>query len=185
MWSLSWAKIVYIICMSKGGKNVLKTRRYDSEISTHFSFILLKPSLNHLKEIAGGGGGGVGGGGGGYTFHSPFRKPKCFHHECEGGAEKSVWRITVWHHEACRVMTNGEHEGLIFLSHSHMNNGFFFLLTIKFRILCLNKGPQKFLDTLRHDIAMTSICASSNTTNVQLSRDSLGKITWVRFSIPG
>ena len=30
------------------------------------------------------------------------------HHECEGGIEKSVPRITVWHHEACRVMTNDD-----------------------------------------------------------------------------
>ena len=30
------------------------------------------------------------------------------YHECEGGKEKSVPRITVWHHEACRVMTNGD-----------------------------------------------------------------------------
>ena len=49
------------------------------------------------------------------------------YHECEGGIEKSVPRITDWHHEACRVMTNGNHEGQIFLSHPH--NGFFFLLT--------------------------------------------------------
>ena len=26
---------------------------------------------------------------------------------------------TDWHHEACRVMTNGDHEGQIFLSHPH------------------------------------------------------------------
>ena len=28
--------------------------------------------------------------------------------ECEGRIKKSVPRITVWHHEACRVMTNGD-----------------------------------------------------------------------------
>ena len=50
-------------------------------------------------------------------------------HECEGGIEKSVLRITVWHHEACRVMTNSDQEGWIFLSHPHTNNGFFFFLT--------------------------------------------------------
>ena len=35
------------ICMSKCGRNVLKTRRYDSALSTHFLFslILLKPPL--------------------------------------------------------------------------------------------------------------------------------------------
>ena len=36
------------------------------------------------------------------------------HQECESGIEKSVLRITVWHHEACRVMTNGDSEGQIF-----------------------------------------------------------------------
>ena len=30
--------------------------------------------------------------------------------ECEGMIEKSVPRIAVWHHEACRVMTNGDPE---------------------------------------------------------------------------
>ena len=33
------------------------------------------------------------------------------HNECEGRIEKSVPRIAVWHHEACPVMTNGDHEG--------------------------------------------------------------------------
>ena len=54
---------------------------------------------------------------------------KRFHRECEGRIDKSVPRIAVWHHEACRVMTNGDHEGRIFLSYPHTNNGFFFLLT--------------------------------------------------------
>ena len=58
------------------------------------------------------------------------------YHECQDGTKKSVSRITIWHHEACRVMTNGDREGQIFLSHPHMNNGFFFLLTIKYCILC-------------------------------------------------
>ena len=49
------------------------------------------------------------------------------YHECEGRIEKSVQRI--WHHEACQVMTNGDPEGLIFLSYPLMNNGFYFLLT--------------------------------------------------------
>ena len=53
-------------------------------------------------------------------------------HECEGRREKSVPRIAVWHHEACRVMTNGDPEGQIFLSNPHTNNGFFFLLTFVF-----------------------------------------------------
>ena len=39
--------------------------------------------------------------------------------------EKSVPRITDWHHDACRVMTIGDREGRIFLSHSRINNGYF------------------------------------------------------------
>ena len=56
------------------------------------------------------------------------------YHECEGGIEKSVPRITVWHHEASRVMTNGVPEGRIVLSYPHTNDGVFFLLTIVFFI---------------------------------------------------
>ena len=48
------------------------------------------------------------------------------YHECEGRIEKSVPRIAVWHHEACRVMTNVDPEGRIFLYHPHTNNGLFF-----------------------------------------------------------
>ena len=54
------------------------------------------------------------------------------YHECEGRIENSVPRITVWHHQACRVMTKGDIEGWIFLSYPHRNNGFFFLLTTVF-----------------------------------------------------
>ena len=50
--------------------------------------------------------------------------------ECEGVIEKCVLRIAVWHHEACGVMKNSDHEERIFLSDSHTNNGFFFLLII-------------------------------------------------------
>ena len=34
------------------------------------------------------------------------------YHEC--GIEKSIPRITVWHHEACRVMTNYDRENVFF-----------------------------------------------------------------------
>ena len=47
-----------------------------------------------------------------------------------GGIEKSVPRIAVWQHEACRVVTNGDPEGRIFLSYPHTNNGFLFLLPL-------------------------------------------------------
>ena len=36
------------------------------------------------------------------------------HHECEGGIEKSVPRITDWHCEACRVMAIDDRKGRIF-----------------------------------------------------------------------
>ena len=54
------------------------------------------------------------------------------YHELEGMIEKSVSRITVWQHKYCRVMTNGDPEGRIFLSYPHTNNGFFFLVTTVF-----------------------------------------------------
>ena len=54
------------------------------------------------------------------------------HHECEGGIENSIPRITHWHHEACRVMTNADPEGRIFLFHPHTNNGFVFLVSTYF-----------------------------------------------------
>ena len=57
------------------------------------------------------------------------------HHEREGEIEKSVLRITDWHQEACRVMTNCDREGWIFLSHPNTNNGFFFLLSTMYHIL--------------------------------------------------
>ena len=53
-------------------------------------------------------------------------------HEYEGRIEKSIRRIAVWHHKACRVMKNGDREGQIFLSYPHTNNGFFSLLTTVF-----------------------------------------------------
>ena len=60
-------------------------------------------------------------------YHRMQRYIIRIYHECEDRIEKSVLRIAVWHHEACRVMTNGDPEGQIFLSYPHRNNGFFFL----------------------------------------------------------
>ena len=54
------------------------------------------------------------------------------YYECKGRIENSVPRIAVWHHEASRVMTNGDPEGLSSLSDPHTNNGFFLLLAIVF-----------------------------------------------------
>ena len=44
---------------------------------------------------------------------------RIYRHECEGRIEKSVPRIAACHHEACRVMTNGDPEGRIFILPSH------------------------------------------------------------------
>ena len=57
---------------------------------------------------------------------------KRIYHECEGRIEKSVSKIAIWHYEACRLMTNSDPEGPIFLAHPHTNNGFIFLLVIIF-----------------------------------------------------
>ena len=46
---------------------------------------------------------------------------------CEKG--KSVPRISIWHHKACRMLTKGDPGGRIFLSHPHMIKEFFFSLS--------------------------------------------------------
>ena len=53
------------------------------------------------------------------------------------------------------MMTNGDREGQIFLSHPHTNNGLFFLLTTKYRILYwkhMKKGFDKILNSPRCDM---------------------------------
>ena len=69
------------------------------------------------------------------------------YHESEGKNEKSVPRIAVWHHEACRVMTNSDPKGRIFLSYPHVNNRLFFLLTTV--LFCFKIIFQKSINTLR------------------------------------
>ena len=68
-------------------------------------------------------------------------------HKCEGGIEKCVLSFTVWHHKACRVMTNSDREGQIFLSHLHTKKRLFFLLTIKYCIFSSSelKAPCELL----------------------------------------
>ena len=72
------------------------------------------------------------------------------YHECEGRIEKAVPRIANWHHEACRVLTNGDPEGHVFLAYPHTNNGFFILLTTVFIHLFsyFKISFQKSLNTL-------------------------------------
>ena len=64
------------------------------------------------------------------------------------------------------MMTNGYHEGQIFLSHPHTNNGFFFLFTTKYLILYWKheKGFRKMLNTLRFDM-VTSFEHYNNVTD--------------------
>ena len=112
------------------------------------------------------------------------------YHVCELWRDKSVLRITVWHHEACRVMTNGAPEGQIFASHDHTNSGFFFLLNIVYFKISFQKSlytPRCIISRCRHfDITMTSLddhvreFSYIYTTNVHPSYDSLDKITGVR-----
>ena len=77
------------------------------------------------------------------------------HHEYEGGIEKSVPRITDWHHEACRVLTISDREGRIFLSHPYTHDGYFFLLTTKYLIIYykdMKKLPEnREFAEMRHD----------------------------------
>ena len=113
----------------------------------------------------------------------------CIRLECR--IEKSVPRITVWHHEACRVVTNGDPEGRIFISLPHTNYGFIFCSPLNFAFCAWKRLPEvpeyaEMRDTTwwRHlRITMTSLMTmwvSSNTTSEQSSRDSLGRIAWVR-----
>ena len=77
------------------------------------------------------------------------------HHECERDIEISIPSITDWHHEAFGVVTNGDHEGRIFLSHPHTNNRIIFLanyLIPHFILENTRKDFQKVLNTLRCDM---------------------------------
>ena len=82
------------------------------------------------------------------------------YHECEGGIEKFVPGFTDWHHEACRVMTNGDRKGWIFLSHPHKNNGFFLLTTKYLNLFWKNmkkassKNPE-YAEMRQGDVILT------------------------------
>ena len=64
-------------------------------------------------------------------------------------------------------MTNGDHEGRIFLSYPHTNNGLFFLLTTVFIYLFLNKLAEvpEYAKMQFHMMTLLDV---------------LGKIAWVR-----
>ena len=63
--------------------------------------------------------------------------------ESEGGIEKSVPMLAVQHHEACRVMTNGDCEGQIFPSQPHKIMDSFSCSSLNTVFLYLkNKAPR-------------------------------------------
>ena len=76
------------------------------------------------------------------------------YHEREGGIEKSIPRITVWHHEAYRVMTNGDHEERIFLSY----NGVFSCSQLVSTLYYLKMLPQVLPDPLSSITLYTPGC---------------------------
>ena len=51
--------------------------------------------------------------------NTPILQNIRIYHDCEGRIEKSVPRITVWHHEACRVISNGDCEADFSIPPSH------------------------------------------------------------------
>ena len=81
------------------------------------------------------------------------------YHECEGRIEKSVPRIAVWHHEACRVMTNGiPRDGFFYPTLTRIMDSFsyspLFLCIYLFIYLFTYKiSFQKSLKTLRCNFA--------------------------------
>ena len=68
--------------------------------------------------------------------------------ECECEIESSIPRITVWHHEACQVVTNDYPEGR---SHLHTYNALSSCSPLNFALLFLTNS-QKILITLRSGI---------------------------------
>ena len=54
-----------------------------------------------------------------YTVITMAGKNVSIYHGCMVWIEKFVLRVTVWHHEACRVIPNSDQEWWIFLSFEH------------------------------------------------------------------
>ena len=63
-------------------------------------------------------------------------------HEWECGIQKSEQKTTVWHREACLVITKGDLEGKNFQYLSHIDDSLI-LPTIKYRVFILNKKPPR------------------------------------------
>ena len=77
------------------------------------------------------------------------------HHENEGGIEKSVPRITDWHHEACRVMAIGDRDRRIFLPHHHTHDGYFFYLILYLKEVKRLPENPKFAEMRHGDVILT------------------------------
>ena len=67
--------------------------------------------------------------------------------------EKCVLRVTVWHHEACRVTSDCSPEGRIFLFIPHIHDRFFFLHTFHFWNWAFDNAVTSIADVLH--IVMT------------------------------
>ena len=73
---------------------------------------------------------------------------KRIQHECEGRIEKSITRISVWHHDASQIMSYGNPEGWIFLSYPHTSNGIRFLAHYCFYAPAIYNGGGAYSITL-------------------------------------
>ena len=87
-----------------------------------------------------------------------------------GWGRKSIPRITVWHHKACWVMTNGDREGRSFVSNPHTNNRFFFFCSpLHTAFSYLKKAPKSSWirwDVTYHDnVTLTYYNDSTNLPN--------------------
>ena len=60
----------------------------------------------------------------------------------ESKIKQSILRITNWHHQACRLITNDDREGQVFLSLPQTNNEFLFLHTFKHGNFIIKNGAE-------------------------------------------
>ena len=116
------------------------------------------------------------------------------YHEYEGGIEKSVPSITVWHQEACWVMSKDKQwfQGTDWFIYT--NNKLFFLLTIE---IYSKMNCQKFLNMLRCNITWWRHWLNNESFDYHLPEFQYNQCTalqWepgldnmgqMRFSIPG
>ena len=60
----------------------------------------------------------------------------------ESKIEKSILRVTNWHRQSCRLITNDDREGQVFLSLPQTNNEFLFLHTFKYGNFIIKNGAE-------------------------------------------